>query len=633
MDNFNPVDVFQRPSRNFFQGGRTLGDSQPENGSFPSLAPDLFSKIDSFKINEYQKNQSKILKGGNTKRKSSLVPTLRKNKSENGPKTFRSERRKSFFNIGLNDIKDKILKNHLNAPEIAKRIPNYSLYGIKPIERKKKVQPVTKEKPSKVTLAPPHKLLHMLENLYKSKKDKNSQIHSQRENLKSNQTNFGDICQNLKKDLLAWVDSYLEEFQIEQMHVIKKGIEETSKAYDTLSEEIFQLNRLITATRQGLETNKSIDARLLKKIQKVIKENTIHDLEYEKQCTLLYEQELNKVNDQEITIKFGGYQASNYGRIYSPRPYIDKYGLSKIETNSGKPNKKIRLTKWKSDKVMEYDVSNKKWILTDTHIKPDVKQFSSTVFFNNLEMMVLGGLDPDAEGDEHFTSKVYSLNEVGDTPLNKVYFSDQLMSMITPRGCFCTTILDDKILAIGGLNDTERILNKCELYNKRDDCWHPMPSLNIARNNASAIKLNDDSVYCFGGCDETGIINSIELFSFSLNEWSVLEIKLPNPVSLCSVFKLNETKLLILGGLIKEYSEKTTAYKSDQVLVFDTAEPNFYKSQTNLPEDCVSLYPAFYDEGKLFIVNEIPDLFLPEIITYDLAENLSSLLPNQTEGD
>lgn len=143
------------------------------------------------------------------------------------------------------------------------------------------------------------------------------------------------------------------------------------------------------------------------------------------------------MNDEEITIKFGGYQASNYGQIHSPRPYINKYEIPKFEEGNrsqSQPQRKIRLTKWKSDKVMEYNIGTKNWILTDTQIKPDVKQFSCTVFFPNQEMIVLGGLDQEGSDQEKFTSKVYSLYEVGDSPINKVYFSDQLMSMITPRG-------------------------------------------------------------------------------------------------------------------------------------------------------------------------------------------------------
>lgn len=159
-----------------------------------------------------------------------------------------------------------------------------------------------------------------------------------------------------------------------------------------------------------------------------------------------------------------------------------------------------------------------------------------------------------------------------------------------------------------------------------------MPALNIARNNASSVKLNNDSVYCFGGSNQTGIIDSIEMFSFSLNEWKILEIKLPNPVSLCCSFRINDNKILIMGGLIKENSEKVNPYKCNQVLVFDTLVPNFYQSPSNLSEDCVSLYPVFYDDGKLYIINEIPYLFFPEVLMYDLRKNFSEILPEVAQA-
>ena len=174
------------------------------------------------------------------------------------------------------------------------------------------------------------------------------------------------------------------------------------------------------------------------------------------------------------------------------------------------------------------------------------------------------------------------------------------------------------VFVMGGLNTTDRILDKCELYFKSNDSWNPMPPLCIARNNATALKLTDDSVYCFGGVTENGITDTIEMFSFSLNEWSLLSIKLPNPASLTSVFKLTDRKILIVGGLIKEHSEKTTPYKSNQVLIFDTVEPNFFKSPITLVDDCVSLYPVFYEEDKIYIINEIPDLFLPEVLSLSI---------------
>ena len=326
-----------------------------------------------------------------------------------------------------------------------------------------------------------------------------------------------------------------------------------------------------------------LDLTLLTRIRKCISQNNIVDTEYEKITNLLYEQELVKTKDEDIKINFGGYQANNMGSLHTPRPYINKYEVPKcdVEMNDG-IRRKIRLTKWKSNKIMEYDIDTKKWFLTDTHIQPDVKRFSYTVFFPNQQMVVLGGVDPEESESEKFTSKVYSLYEVGDNKINKMYFSDQLLGMITPRGCFTAVCFDEMILVMGGINTTERVLNKCEMYVKANNTWNPMPPLNSARNNASSVKLNNDSIYCFGGCDESGTLDSIEKFSFNLNEWSILKIKLPDPVSLSSVFKISEKEILIIGGLINEHTEKSTPYKSNQVLIFDAMEPNFTYCPTTL---------------------------------------------------
>lgn len=70
----------------------------------------------------------------------------------------------------------------------------------------------------------------------------------------------------MKEDLLEWVDKYMEEYKINELAYIKKGIEESSNEQDILAEEIFQINRLITATKQGLDSNKNIETSLLKKI-------------------------------------------------------------------------------------------------------------------------------------------------------------------------------------------------------------------------------------------------------------------------------------------------------------------------------------------------------------------------------
>ena len=68
-------------------------------------------------------------------------------------------------------------------------------------------------------------------------------------------------------------------------------------------------------------------------------------------------------------------------------------------------------------------------------------------------------------------------------------------------------------------------------------------------------------------------------------------------------FKLSETRIILLGGSIKQNSKKSDTYKSNQVLIFDAMEPSFKKCN-NLAKDVLSLYPPFYDDGSLYLVDE-----------------------------
>ena len=171
----------QQSTRNSVFNNRRDIDGQLENGSFPSAKPDFFKKLESFQISEYNKNSTQVLQTLENKEKP--FKKVRKQSHTNqpsqrtfSPKTVRTGMRESFSKIGISNIKDKI------------RI-NYSLYGIKPIGKKKRAQSVTKKR-RKIPIGPPYKLLHMLENLYESKQNQESNILSSKENLKMAEKNF-----------------------------------------------------------------------------------------------------------------------------------------------------------------------------------------------------------------------------------------------------------------------------------------------------------------------------------------------------------------------------------------------------------------------------------------------------------
>jgi len=102
--------------------------------------------------------------------------------------------------------------------------------------------------------------------------------------------------------------------------------------------------------------------------------------------------------------------------------------------------------------------------------------------------------------------------------------------MFTPRcrGAVANidSILNDFgpfIVIIGG--SSEDTIKNCELYYPEQDQFYPFPSLNLARENASACIFNDKDngcyIYCFGGFDKRAIddIERIKIeFSDDMNE-------------------------------------------------------------------------------------------------------------------
>lgn len=112
--------------------------------------------------------------------------------------------------------------------------------------------------------------------------------------------------------------------------------------------------------------------------------------------------------------------------------------------------------------------------------------------------------------------------------------------------------------------------------------------------------------------------DSIEQYCVSTDTWTLLKIRLPNPVSFQTSFKLSETMIILLGGSIKQHSRKNESYKSNQVLVFDAMKPGFTRCN-NLAKDVLSLYPAFYDEGNLYLIDEDESSENPLVIRYDIS--------------
>ena len=71
------------------------------------------------------------------------------------------------------------------------------------------------------------------------------------------------------------------------------------------------------------------------------------------------------------------------------------------------------------------------------------------------------------------------------------------------------------------------------------------------RHYLSACSINDEFIYAFGGffgSTEQEINDSIEVFEAEKNIWTVLAVRMKNPLWACSALSISATDIIIIGG-------------------------------------------------------------------------------------
>ena len=199
--------------------------------------------------------------------------------------------------------------------------------------------------------------------------------------------------------------------------------------------------------------------------------------------------------------------------------------------------------------VAEYDVDAERWRSISAHVRPEFLPFSKTVYLSNRDMLVIGGLNQEIPQKPQFSSQCMLLKEVELNDFERVYVPEQLCSMHTKRGCFSTVSLNGFVYVFGGINYSDRIMSKCERYNLAENVWSPLTCLVEPRKNSSACVLNGESIYVFGGNSSYKTLDTIERYSVNANTWTLLKIRLPNPLAFSIAFKVSATHILLLGTL------------------------------------------------------------------------------------
>ena len=71
------------------------------------------------------------------------------------------------------------------------------------------------------------------------------------------------------------------------------------------------------------------------------------------------------------------------------------------------------------------------------------------------------------------------------------------------------------------------------------------------RHYLSACTIGDEYVYAFGGffgSTEQEINDTIEVYEVEKNQWSVLNVRMKNPLWACSALAISNSEIILIGG-------------------------------------------------------------------------------------
>lgn len=186
-------------------------------------------------------------------------------------------------------------------------------------------------------------------------------------------------------------------------------------------------------------------------------------------------------------------------------------------------------------------------------------------------MFVLGGSDSDDNFSKRtlLFSKYQKFVEKPPMIFKRAFFPS----------LFC--LADSCLYAFGG-HDGESDLSSCERYSVAENVWRPIMPMNMKKNGASVIAL-EQVIFLFGGNNQDrGSLDMIERYAIELDKWTTIKLKLVEPVHDTVAFNIGGMRALIFGGSAN-------------------GQPNTKFSIYDMTCDCLSLDETTFEGGKIYL--------------------------------
>ncbi len=117
------------------------------------------------------------------------------------------------------------------------------------------------------------------------------------------------------------------------------------------------------------------------------------------------------------------------------------------------------------------------------------------------------------------------------------------------RNHTATTLLDGRILVVGGENATDK-LNTAEIFDPVTNLWSDAPAMTIKRVGHTATRLNDGRVLVVGGCfSNLACTNTVEIYNPLTNSWTYFnDLSLPAMKNHAAAL-LPDGTVMVTGGV------------------------------------------------------------------------------------
>ena len=226
------------------------------------------------------------------------------------------------------------------------------------------------------------------------------------------------------------------------------------------------------------------------------------------------------------------------------------------------------------------------WERLFTVVAPRPRLNSACVFDGGRRIFILGGEDHETDDDEECVASGVAVDSFD--LVHRVWVLEA--DMVTARSDFGASCVLSELIAIGGVNHDDDVLDSVDVCDLGTGLWHAGARLQTARYNFGLVKMGS-SVYVIGGLSDDGdIVPTIEVVSDHGRAIRILT-SVPEPVTGCMA-TVRGAKLLVIAGqvgdqlsdsaLVQEFDFSSSSWAQLQFLPFEVSSGLYFRSESGI---------------------------------------------------